>query len=136
MDLYLDFLLIFAVILFYIKNYAGKEFGLLEFFGLLVGLTSYILWIISRIQLGKYFSSRPMAKGLVTKGLYSKLRNPIYVFSSLSILGAILPSRNFLQYFLFIILLIVQTIRSSKEEEVLRKKFGKKYSQYKSQTWL
>lgn len=136
MDLHLDFLLILSVLLLFIHNYAGKEFGLLEFFVLLVGLTSYILWIIGRIQLGKYFSARPMAKGLVTKGLYSKIRNPIYVFSSLSILGAILPSRSLLQYFLFIILLIVQTVRSRKEEKVLRKKFGKKYLQYRSRTWF
>ena len=132
----MDFILIFAVLLLYIHNYAGKEFGLLEFFGLLVGLITYTLWIVSRIQIGKYFSVKPKAQGLMTKGLYSKIRNPIYVFSSLAILGAILPSRSPAQYFLFIVLLIIQTNRSRKEANVLKKKFGKKYLQYKSQTWF
>jgi protein-S-isoprenylcysteine O-methyltransferase Ste14 len=130
---YLEFL---SVLLLFIYNYEGKQFGLLEYFGLIIGLISYVLWIISRIQLGKYFSVVPKAKGLVTSGLYSKIRNPIYVFGSLSILGAILPSRNLFQYSLFIILVIIEVIRSSKEEAVLRKEFGKKYTEYKSKTWF
>lgn len=132
-DLYVDLLL---VLLLFIRNYSGIKIGLLEYVGLLIGLASFILWIVSRIQLGKNFSALPTAKGLVTHGLYSKIRNPMYVFSSLSILGAVLPSRSPFQYFLLTLLVIVQIIRSVKEETVLKRKFGKKYIEYKSHTWF
>src|SRR6202521_6374024 len=45
---------------------------------------------VARYQLGKSFSIRPKARELVAHGLYSKIRNPIYVLRSLSILGLIL----------------------------------------------
>src|SRR4029077_19773011 len=45
---------------------------------------------VARCQLGKSFSLRPEARELVAHGLYSKIRNPIYVFGSMSILGLIL----------------------------------------------
>jgi protein-S-isoprenylcysteine O-methyltransferase Ste14 len=45
---------------------------------------------VPRYQLGKSFSIRPQARELVTHGLYSKIRNPIYVFGSMIILGLIL----------------------------------------------
>jgi protein-S-isoprenylcysteine O-methyltransferase Ste14 len=133
MYLLIDWIL---VLLLYIRNYSGIELGLKEYFGLLFGLSSFVFWIVSRVQLGHSFSAKPMAKELITTGLYSKIKHPIYVFSSLSILGAILPSRSLLQYGLFATLVVIQIIRSSKESAVLTNKFGEKYSRYVSQTWF
>jgi protein-S-isoprenylcysteine O-methyltransferase Ste14 len=45
---------------------------------------------VARCQLGKSFSIRPKARELVAHGLYSKIRNPIYVFGSMIILGPII----------------------------------------------
>src|ERR1700732_4545019 len=42
---------------------------------------------VARYQLGKSFSIRPKARELVAHGLYSRIRNPIYVFGSMIILG-------------------------------------------------
>ena len=132
-DLYLD---IFLLLLLFIYNYSGKTFGLLEYLGLLLGFVSSLFWIISRVQLGRYFAVMPKASGLVTRGIYSKIRNPIYVFGTLTILGAVLPSRSLLQYALWATGAIVEIFRSAKEASVLQKRFGRKYSQYKSQTWF
>jgi protein-S-isoprenylcysteine O-methyltransferase Ste14 len=50
-----------------------------------------ILLTISRIQLGDSFSVSPQAKQLVTRGgLYSRIRNPIYVFGTIVFAGPFL----------------------------------------------
>ena len=58
--------------------------------GIVLLIPSVLLWFLARIQLGSSFSVRPQAKELVTHGLYSRIRNPIYLFGSLAILGIIL----------------------------------------------
>ncbi len=133
MKLYLDFFLVFCL---FVYNYFGKPFTPLVWIGLLIGIPSYFLWIVARVQLGKHFSTLPRARGLVTKGLYSRLRNPVYLFSTLSTIGAILPSKSILQYLFLTTIMVLQLIRSSKEERILKQKFGKRYSQYKAQTWF
>ena len=53
---------------------------------------------IARLQLGKSFAVNPQAKELVTHGLYSKIRNPMYLFSGLLVLSFALAlgcSRHF-----------------------------------------
>jgi protein-S-isoprenylcysteine O-methyltransferase Ste14 len=42
---------------------------------------------VARYQLGKSFSIKPEAHALVTTGLYSKIRNPIYVFGGVMLVG-------------------------------------------------
>jgi hypothetical protein len=48
--------------------------------GVVIGLPSLALLVLARIELGGSFSVRPKAQTLVTHGLYSRIRNPIYVF--------------------------------------------------------
>ncbi len=47
-------------------------------------------WVTARIQLGRSFSIRAKATELVTHGIYSKIRNPVYVFGTLLLVGLIL----------------------------------------------
>ncbi|HDL85685.1 MAG TPA: DUF1295 domain-containing protein, partial [Candidatus Acetothermia bacterium] len=58
--------------------------------GLCLSAADVPLWFVARWQLGASFSVRPDARQLVTRGLYSKLRHPVYVFGSLAWLGALL----------------------------------------------
>ena len=132
-NLYGDFILVFLIFLY---NYSKTRWGLLDIIGFIIIVTFCPFWLLARVQLGKYFTIKPEAKGLVTNGLYSKFRNPIYLFSSLSLLGAILPAKNLFQYIIYILFLAIQIIRAKKEEKLLLEKFGKKYIIYKSQTWV
>jgi len=132
-NLYGDFILVFLIFLY---NYSKTRWEFLNIIGIITILTSSPFWLLARIQLGNYFTIKPEAKGLVTNGLYSKFRNPIYLFSSLSLLGAILPAKNLFQYIIYILFLAIQIIRAKKEEKLLLEKFGKKYIIYKSQTWV
>ena len=130
-EYYLD---VSFVILIIFYNYLTRAWDNFHFIGLSLIIISLPFWLLAREQLGKSFTLRPKAIKLVTTGLYSKFRNPIYLFSSITLFGAILPSKSSMQYFLFLLLLIIQFVRFKKEEQVLEKKFGKKYIKYKIKT--
>jgi protein-S-isoprenylcysteine O-methyltransferase Ste14 len=104
--------------------------------GLAVAAPSLVLFVLARIQLGSAFSVEAKATKLVTTGIYSKIRNPIYVFGGLVLGGVILMLQK--PWFLLCLALLVpmQVIRSRKEERVLAAKFGEAYEEYKGKTWF
>ena len=62
--------------------------------GAVIGLPSLALLVLARLELGSSFSVRPKAQTLVTHGLYSRIRNPIYVFGGLVFAGAFFTSTS------------------------------------------
>lgn len=60
-------------------DYAHKPWTPMRIAAVAVGLPYLLLLIVARIELGGSFSVRPKAQALVTHGLYSRIRNPIYV---------------------------------------------------------
>ena len=109
---------------------------LLPTLGLILLVVGAVGLTLSRIQLGNSFSVRPEARALVTQGIYSKIRNPIYVFAAIVIAGLLLYI-NCLQWFwIFLIIIPLQIFRARKESQVLEEKFGDTYRQYKAQTWF
>lgn len=104
--------------------------------GLALAVPALLLLLTARIQLGRAFSVRAKATNLVTTGLYSRIRNPIYVFSTIVLLGVIIWSGRPLFLLLLAVLIGVQTYRSRKESAVLEAKFGDEYRRYKQKTWF
>lgn len=105
--------------------------------GMLVGAASFALWLAARLQIGDSFSARPRARALVTKGLYSKVRNPIYVFSTIGLIGISFAMHWYvsgLAYTAFVSL--VQWRRAKAEAAVLEAAFGDEYRKYRAQTWF
>jgi protein-S-isoprenylcysteine O-methyltransferase Ste14 len=88
------------------------------------------------MQLGRAFSIQAKASTLVTSGLYSRIRNPIYVFGALMVVGLSVFSRQ--PWFLLVLaaLIPLQVYRSRKESQVLEEKFGAAYVEYKRKTWF
>jgi protein-S-isoprenylcysteine O-methyltransferase Ste14 len=104
--------------------------------GMAIALPSFLLFAAARIELGRAFSVRAKATTLVTTGLYSRIRNPIYLFGAAMILGIIIwTARPWLLLFLAV-LIPLQIVRSRKEERVLTEKFGDEYLEYKRKTWF
>jgi protein-S-isoprenylcysteine O-methyltransferase Ste14 len=105
--------------------------------GMIVATAGYALWIVARLQLGKSFTARAEARELVTTGLYSKFRNPIYVFSTMGIVAMGLAMRWYADGVAFLVLIsIFQWVRARKEAEILEAKFGDAYRQYRARTWF
>ena len=104
--------------------------------GVVIGLPSVVLLVWARIELGGSFSVRPKAQTLVTHGLYSRIRNPIYFFGALAVMGAFLYINQPLYLSLFVLLIPLQIYRARQEGKVLEARFGDEYRQYKSRTWF
>jgi protein-S-isoprenylcysteine O-methyltransferase Ste14 len=90
----------------------------------------------ARYQLGKSFSVTPQARQLVTRGIYSKIRNPIYVFGELFVGGLVFMLHRPELWLLFLAIGVVQVLRARREAKVLEAAFGDAYREYRRQTWF
>ena len=104
--------------------------------GALICALSFALVSIARYQLGRSFSVTAQARRLVTTGLYARIRNPIYVFAELFIVGlAMFVERWWLLLFMLAVLPL-QVFRARREAAVLEAAFGEEYRRYRARTWF
>src|SRR5664279_1911320 len=94
------------------------------------------LWMLARYQLGDSFSVRAEAKKLVTHGIYSKIRNPIYVFGGLAFVGEFVALGWYVWTAVLVIINCGQYFRIKREEQVLAETFGDEDRAYKAQALL
>jgi protein-S-isoprenylcysteine O-methyltransferase Ste14 len=97
---------------------------------------SFPLFVLARWQLGSSFSIKAKAGALVTTGLYSRIRNPIYLFGGLVVVGLSLFVAVWGPLVVAAVILPLQIYRARKEEQVLASAFGDEYRRYKSKTWF
>jgi protein-S-isoprenylcysteine O-methyltransferase Ste14 len=117
-------------------KYAHEPWTPVRIAAVIFGLPSLLLLIVARIELGGSFSVRPKAQALVTHGLYSRIRNPIYVFGALAIAAALLYVNQPLALCILVVVVPLQIYRARQEEKILEAKFGEEYRQYKARTWF
>jgi protein-S-isoprenylcysteine O-methyltransferase Ste14 len=99
----------------------------------LIGLGGVVL---ARYTLGRSFSWAPKATGLVTTGIYSRIRNPIYISGMICGLGMILLAGRPVLLAIFLVIIPMQVVRARREAAVLEAKFGDAYREYRKQTWF
>jgi len=104
--------------------------------GIAIALPCALLLMVARMQLGSAFSVEAKASKLVRTGLYSRIRNPIYVFGGLTIIGLLLLAGQPILLLLLLVLIPLQVVRIRREEKVLAEKFGAEYEEYKRGTWF
>lgn len=115
---------------------AGISWTLNRIVGLSIALPALVLLVVARFQLGRAFSISAKASILVTSGLYSRIRNPIYVFGMFVFLGLIIWIGNPWLLVVFAILIPMQVVRIRNEAKVLEEKFGDEYVAYRRRTWF
>jgi protein-S-isoprenylcysteine O-methyltransferase Ste14 len=108
----------------------------LRIVGLVLMVAGFVLWTIARFQLGASFAVRAKARKLVTHGLYARIRNPIYLFGSWVLAGAMLIFGKPVWLLVFVALIPVQIWRARKESAVLEAAFGEQYRKYRAGTWF
>jgi protein-S-isoprenylcysteine O-methyltransferase Ste14 len=104
--------------------------------GLCLAVVGFTLWTVARFQLGTSFAVTAQARKLVTRGLYSRLQNPIYYFGALTIAGLILAFSRPVWLLIFVLVIPLQIWRIGKERHVLEAAFGEEYRQYRARTWF
>jgi protein-S-isoprenylcysteine O-methyltransferase Ste14 len=105
--------------------------------GMIVATACYVLWILARLQLGRSFTARAEARELVTTGLYSKVRNPIYFFHAIGTVAMCVAMRWYASgVFFLVVVVIFQWKRAKTEAAVLEAKFGEEYRKYRARTWF
>jgi protein-S-isoprenylcysteine O-methyltransferase Ste14 len=109
---------------------------LTRWIGIILTLAGFGGVILARFTLGRSFSVRAKATELVTRGIYSRIRNPIYISSVIIFAGMGLIVRQPLFWLLLVILVPMQIIRAKREARVLEAKFGEAYRRYREGTWF
>jgi len=104
--------------------------------GMMMAAIGFGLWGLARFQIRKSFSASAQAKGLITTGLYSRIRNPVYVFGGLGYAGLWLAYAPAFLIFFIPFYSWFQAVRVKKESAVLENAFGDEYRRYKAQTWF
>ena len=104
--------------------------------GAVLAVTGYAMLVTARLQLGESFAVTPQAKGLVTLGLYSRIRNPIYVGVDIMMFGLILALHLYWLFAVYPLLVAMHVFRARQEAKLLQQKFGQTYRDYRNQTWF
>jgi protein-S-isoprenylcysteine O-methyltransferase Ste14 len=123
-------------LLLFVKSAWGTPWTISHIIGLAIAGPAFLLFVLARVQLGKAFSVEAKATTLVTTGLYSRIRNPIYFFGVLMIVGVILWVNRPWLFLFFVVLIPLQVYRVRQDEQVLTEKFGDAYLEYKRRTWF
>jgi protein-S-isoprenylcysteine O-methyltransferase Ste14 len=125
-----------AVLLFAAIVFLPGDWNASRWAGLIIGIPGVVFLIAARYELGKSFSVTAQARELVTSGVYSKIRNPIYVFGAMLILGFILALQKPILLVILAVVIPLQVVRARKEARVLEAKFGDAYREYRKKTWF
>lgn len=110
--------------------------GPARWIGLVLGLIGLGGVVLARYTLGRSFSVVPKATALVTTGIYSRIRNPIYISGMICVLGMVLLAGRPELLAIFLVIIPMQIIRARREAAVLEAKFGDAYREYRKQTWF
>lgn len=104
--------------------------------GLCLAAVCVPFWFLARWQLGKAFSVRAAASQLVTWGMYSKIRHPVYVFGGVAWTGALLALLGWSAVTIGLGIALVEVARARREERTLTEAFGAEYVAYRNTTWF
>ena len=128
--------LVVLLLYLFVPGLREQPWTALRVSGVVLALIAYGLVTTARIQLGDSFTVRPRATELVTHGFYARIRNPMYVFMDLMVLGLILALRGYWFLVILGVLMVLQTRQARRESKVLQEKFGRTYLEYRKQTWF
>jgi protein-S-isoprenylcysteine O-methyltransferase Ste14 len=133
---WISILIVAVVFGFLVYGNRGARWSTHQIVGMAIAIPAACLWVLARVQLRKSFAISAQAKELVTRGLYSKIQNPVYLFGGIIIAGVFIYFGQPRLFLLFAILIPLQLMRIRNERRVLEAKFGEAYREYRRHTWF
>ena len=128
--------LVVLLLYFLVPGVSGSPWTAVRSCGAILAVIGFAFVFAARMQLGKSFSVRPLATELVTHGLYSRFRHPIYVFVDVMFFGLILALHLAWLFLILPLVMAVQAVQAHQEAKVLHEKFGQRYLDYRRRTWF
>ncbi len=101
--------------------------------GLVLILVGLGVLTLARIQFERELSKHD---GLVTHGVYRRLRHPIYIFSTVTFAGLLLYLGEPLGLLGLLPFQVVLFLLARREERILEAHYGQQYRSYKQKTWF
>jgi protein-S-isoprenylcysteine O-methyltransferase Ste14 len=117
-----------SIILGYHLHLTYTSYPVLEILGVLLIISG----IFIRILASKEIRNTWQIDRLVTTGIYSRTRNPVYLAFSLIVAGIALVSLSYLSFVWVVIAVFLMYWAAVKEERDLEKAFGNEYLRYKA----
>lgn len=133
------FSILYSISYYFLQLEPSKTYQQLIFRSIFLILTIsfFSLWLLARVQLGTFLTFRPKAhETLVTTGIYSKFRHPIYYFGTLTLVCFLILIEKYSFLLILIILIPVQIYRAVRETKVLKEKFDDIYMDYLKNVWI
>jgi protein-S-isoprenylcysteine O-methyltransferase Ste14 len=132
----ISWVLMVGMVVMAVIHMRGEPWPPMRVAGAGVCLVALVLLSVARYQLGASFSVSAQARQLVTTGLYSRIRNPIYVIAEFFLAGVALFLMSWWPLVMMAVLIPVQVMRARKEAAVLEGAFGEEYVKYRRATWF
>jgi len=136
------FISIIAIVLFYFK---ASTYNFIEFPFNLIGIGIMLLGFYMMGKARELFKKHKttlmiqQSSSVVTEGVYSKTRNPMYIGMFLMLLGTGICFMNLFSLLVpFIFILLIRIIFIPTEERLMNETFGKEYRDYKNKVgrWI
>jgi len=113
--------------------------SLLKIIGMGINIIGLIIWWSAKLTLGENWDAgygKPKIKRLVTHGIYSKIRHPLYWGINLTLIGLIPLYPRFWFSIISLLIIIYFFYRMMAEDDYLLEKLGEEYRNYKRETWI
>lgn len=120
----------------WLQTHAPGPLTLSRRIGLVLAISGFVCWAAARLQLTRSFSIRAKATELITLGIYSRIRNPVYIFGTIFTAGMILLVGRPIWLLAIFVIVPMQVMRARQEAQVLEEKFGDAYRAYRAKTWF
>lgn len=107
-------------------------------FGLVLLAFGFYITLKGRIDINGYwgpdiYEYEEDKNKLIMKGIYGRLRHPIYLGQIIMSFSTLILSNNAFMFFFPLIVVINNFMRANSEEEFLEKKFAEEYEEYEKQ---
>ena len=133
-------IVIMTLLYFFVTKYNKIVFPL-NLIGLVIAFAGFFIMEKAHDLFEKHKTTLKIDKSshLITEGVFSKTRNPMYLGMFILVAGLSIFSTNLLSLILpLFFLLLIRLIFIPKEEQLIHKTFGDEYDEYKKQVrrWI